>query len=589
LFSRAAAEIERKSLVRSFADGRCAVADVAAELDRGERLVALLTGRSRSERSDLLDRLCADLPRRGTRVIRIDGAAGEPVDVRRFCHLLIAASSAGAVVGDPAERLASILTAPRAGERSLTLVVEDADALLTDALAFVARLAAASSARPLRMRALLLGSHALRVRLAGVGPVAVKWLDAPPVPRPKPLPTQQRTRGPRLALAAFGCFAGVAVFGTILSSDDDRLSASAVSAFEAPPLPAPPSIAFAIAEAGPTTAPSEPALPPPTTTVGQSVPPHPKGFSSAPLRVRFPSLAPPEGAASLPADVVPEAGEAVSGYAPEPQTITASPSAESVLGPEAELSSTTIAELLVRSNEALLRGDALLARIDALLALRPTEDPAPPDTEQSASLAALLEPTPVPAAATALPAAAVPPLITPAHAEQLPAPVRPEETVVPSATATADDAHPAAEPSTAPIMHTEPSATPVQPAETAVPSTAAAAAVSAAEAAARPQRPPPAGASPAAVAALLARGDALIAVGDVAAARLVYQRTAALDSARAATAAGRTYDPRFLRAIGAIGVVADADAAAAWYRKGAALGDADAAPLLDGLDARASR
>jgi hypothetical protein len=102
-------------------------------------------------------------------------------------------------------------------------------------------------------------------------------------------------------------------------------------------------------------------------------------------------------------------------------------------------------------------------------------------------------------------------------------------------------------------------------------------AVSAAHPATKPQRPR-AGTSPG-VAALLARGDALIAVGNVAAARLVYQR--------AATAAGRTYDPRFLQAIGAIDVVADPEAAAAWYREGAALGDEDATPLLGGLNVKA--
>ena len=81
----------------------------------------------------------------------------------------------------------------------------------------------------------------------------------------------------------------------------------------------------------------------------------------------------------------------------------------------------------------------------------------------------------------------------------------------------------------------------------------------------------------------------MIALGDVAAARLVYQRAAASASARAATAMGRTYDPRYLQAIGAIGVVADPEAAAAWYRKGTALGDEDAAPLLRGLNVKASQ
>ena len=118
---------------------------------------------------------------------------------------------------------------------------------------------------------------------------------------------------------------------------------------------------------------------------------------------------------------------------------------------------------------------------------------------------------------------------------------------------------------------------------------AAAAGAGAARTATEPRRPPSGSPPTAAAATLLARGDALVAIGDVAAARLAYQRAAAPASARAATAAGKTYDPRFLQAIGAIGVVADPGAAAAWYRKGAALGDEDAAPLLGGLEAEASR
>src|ERR687893_92167 len=211
LFSRKTAEIERQSSVRSLTNEQGVAAEIAAELDRGELVVALLADGSRSGRSNLLDRLCAHLARKSTRVIRVGGLGDGPVDVRRFCHLLIAASSAGTIVSDPAEHLASILTAPRAGERSITLIVEDADTLSTDALAFVARLAAVGSAQPLRMQVLLLGSHVLQVRLAGVGPVAVKWLDGLPVPSLKPLPMQQRTRRLRLALTAAGCLAGVVV------------------------------------------------------------------------------------------------------------------------------------------------------------------------------------------------------------------------------------------------------------------------------------------------------------------------------------------------------------------------------------------
>jgi hypothetical protein len=86
------------------------------------------------------------------------------------------------------------------------------------------------------------------------------------------------------------------------------------------------------------------------------------------------------------------------------------------------------------------------------------------------------------------------------HPEPLPALVQPEETVVPSTAATADDARRAVEPNSPGNAH----------------------------------------------------------------------RTV-LASARAATAIGKTYDPRFLRSADAIGVVADPHPAAEWYHKEAAL------------------
>jgi len=92
----------------------------------------------------------------------------------------------------------------------------------------------------------------------------------------------------------------------------------------------------------------------------------------------------------------------------------------------------------------------------------------------------------------------------------------------------------------------------------------------------------PASISPAAVTRLLARGDALIAIGDIAAARLVYQRAVTRGSELAATAMGKTYDPGFLGQIGAIGVLADPEAAAAWYRKAAALSGGNPPPLVVG-------
>jgi TPR repeat protein len=79
---------------------------------------------------------------------------------------------------------------------------------------------------------------------------------------------------------------------------------------------------------------------------------------------------------------------------------------------------------------------------------------------------------------------------------------------------------------------------------------------------------------------LLSRGDAMLELGDISAARRLYERAAALGSARAATAAGKTYDAAFLASIHARGIVPDPAAAADWYRKAIALGDREAAERL---------
>ena len=78
---------------------------------------------------------------------------------------------------------------------------------------------------------------------------------------------------------------------------------------------------------------------------------------------------------------------------------------------------------------------------------------------------------------------------------------------------------------------------------------------------------------------LLDRGNRLLAEGDIVSARQFFARAAAFDAA-AAAGMGKTYDPGFLRQIGAIGMRPDAERAAAWYREAAASGDAEAASLL---------
>jgi TPR repeat protein len=158
----------------------------------------------------------------------------------------------------------------------------------------------------------------------------------------------------------------------------------------------------------------------------------------------------------------------------------------------------------------------------------------------------------------------------------------------PAATDAAETAPPDAAPAAPAIVQ--------PPAQTATPEVATPAAANVAPAAvekraetpSRPDSPPPRPAS-SDLTLLLSRGDAMVALGDVVAARLFFERAAALGSARAATAVGKTYDPGFLASIHASGVAADRSVAAAWYRKGAASGDAEGADRLAGLTAPSRR
>jgi TPR repeat protein len=101
----------------------------------------------------------------------------------------------------------------------------------------------------------------------------------------------------------------------------------------------------------------------------------------------------------------------------------------------------------------------------------------------------------------------------------------------------------------------------------------------------RLQSPPDAG-PPLDLTLLLSRADSMLGLGDISAARRLYERAAALGSARAATAAGKTYDAAFLATIRAQGIVPDQAAASEWYRKAVALGDREAADRLAKLTPR---
>ena len=83
--------------------------------------------------------------------------------------------------------------------------------------------------------------------------------------------------------------------------------------------------------------------------------------------------------------------------------------------------------------------------------------------------------------------------------------------------------------------------------------------------------------SPDLVDALMKRGEQSLGLGDIAAARLLFQRAAEAGNPQAATAVGKTYDPAFPVA------GANPARAAEWYRKAISLGDQSANDLLKRL------
>jgi hypothetical protein len=86
--------------------------------------------------------------------------------------------------------------------------------------------------------------------------------------------------------------------------------------------------------------------------------------------------------------------------------------------------------------------------------------------------------------------------------------------------------------------------------------------------------------------ALLARGDTLLSVGDVASARLFYERAVDAGGGLAAIRLGETFDPLFLDRVHLHGVRGDPGAALFWYRRARDLGASDAEVLLKALEAK---
>ena len=82
---------------------------------------------------------------------------------------------------------------------------------------------------------------------------------------------------------------------------------------------------------------------------------------------------------------------------------------------------------------------------------------------------------------------------------------------------------------------------------------------------------------------LIERGDELLALKDVVAARLYYERAASRGDFRALASVGRTYDPLELDALGLVSVDADQEKARTWYLRGVNAGDPEAVRLWEAL------
>jgi TPR repeat protein len=85
---------------------------------------------------------------------------------------------------------------------------------------------------------------------------------------------------------------------------------------------------------------------------------------------------------------------------------------------------------------------------------------------------------------------------------------------------------------------------------------------------------------------LLDHGDARLRNGDVASARLFYERAAGAGDGRAALRLGATFDPEFLGRLGLSKLQADPAEARSWYSRARDLGAVDAKRQLYGLETR---
>jgi TPR repeat protein len=97
------------------------------------------------------------------------------------------------------------------------------------------------------------------------------------------------------------------------------------------------------------------------------------------------------------------------------------------------------------------------------------------------------------------------------------------------------------------------------------------------------------GASTTEISALLARGDNLLGVGDIASARLFYERASDAGDGRAALRLGATYDPDFLDQAHLPHLQGNVALALSWYRRARDLGDSEAERWIKAIETKSGR
>jgi TPR repeat protein len=88
------------------------------------------------------------------------------------------------------------------------------------------------------------------------------------------------------------------------------------------------------------------------------------------------------------------------------------------------------------------------------------------------------------------------------------------------------------------------------------------------------------------LAELVARGDAFLRAGDIASARLFYERAADAGDGQAALRVGATFDPTFLASAGLRNLRGDLAKARLWYHRALGLGASEAQPHLNNLETK---